>query len=223
MKEYSELPGMVFIFFSHICDEFVLIGMEYYSNGSLEMYVNNANKKKNNEERIKSFSKQILLDIYDLIERGTIYGGLKPENILIDDFGGLKLADFGLARETNGYSKLSTQIIEGAMRYLSPELEYGIPQSEKSDVWAFGVVLLELAYGRGTYKDLDISRMDMTKIRKEFETKGGYSNEMSRFIAKCFERESADRATIKELLEDEWLEGVNINTVTPVKKSGNNN
>lgn len=203
MKECSGLPGMISIYFSHISDEIVLIGMEYCSNGSLEMYINNA--KENSEERIKSFSKQILLAMYNLIEKGIVHRDIKPENILIDEFGRLKLADFGLAKETNGQSKLSTKTIAGTKRYLSPELEDGVPQSEKSDVWALGVVILELAYGRDTYKDSEIIRMKSKKIKKEFKMKGGYSREMDRFLARCFEQESVIRATVEDLLQDKWF------------------
>lgn len=225
MKESSGIPGMISIYFSYIDAEFVLIGMEYCSNRSLEMYVNNGKEMKNSEEKIKSFSKQILLTMCNLMDNGIVHGDIKPENILMDKFGRLKLSEFKLARETNGQSKLPIKQISGARRYLSLELEDGEPISEKSDVWALGVVILELAYGRGTFKDSDIIRMKSKKIKKEFESRGGYSNEMAEFLAKCFERESVDRATVKDLIHNKWLNSVNINSddqPNSTIKSGNN-
>lgn len=128
------------------------------------------------------------------------------------------MADFGLARDTDGQSKLSTRTIAGTRRYLSPELEDNIIQSIKSDIWAFGVVLLELAYGRDIYKDSAITRMDSYRIRIEFEEKGGYSKEMIEFLSKCFELENEDRPTVTNLLRDKWFADFHINTSKPVIK-----
>lgn len=66
------------------------------------------------------------------------------------------------------------------MRYLSLELEENVPQSIKSDVWSFGVAMLELAY-----KDSEIIVMNHKKIEKEFELKGSYSNNKAEFLVKC--------------------------------------
>lgn len=219
--ECSGLPGLMKIYFNYISDEFAMIGMEYCSNGSLEKYVNNA--KENSEERVKSFTKQILSAMHNLNEKGIVHRDIRPENIILDEFGRLKLTDYGLTVNTNYQSKEFAETRAGTRRYSSPELVDGMPQSEKSDVWALGVILLELAYGRDDYEDSEITEMDCSKIKGEFEAKICYSNEMAEFLSRCFERKSADRATIEELLKHEWLNEVDLSLIGPTKKSGNNN
>lgn len=169
----------------------------------------------NNEEKIKSWSKQLLLAMNVLVVKRIVHWDIKPENILLDEIGWVKLADFGLAKK-KGQSKFSTKEIAGTRRYLSPELSDGITQSEKSDVWAFGVLVLELAYGSSSYKDSEILRMDSFKIRKEFKTKCGYSSKMVEFLAKCLEYKYSDRAKVEDLLQDKWFYGVNNYPCVPI-------
>lgn len=199
---------------------FIMIGMEYCTGKSLEHYMKSRNGRAIDESIIQFFAHHILTAIFNSWEKGFINIDIKPENILIDEFSLLKLTDLGFEKDTNGQPKLSSKTIDGTGKYWPPELEYGESQSEKSDVWSLGVLLLELAYGRDTYSDSEIRSMDSNKIKEELEAKRGYSNEMVSFLLKCFERESIDRATIEELLRHKWLRDVDINTVVPAIKSG---
>lgn len=213
--------GTVQIKYSKVLPECVMIGMKYCSGGSLQQYVNGETM---DEFSIKSFAYRILTAMLGYSEKGIVHGNIKPENILIDELGKLKISDFGLARDTYGQSKLSSGIgLAGTRRYLSPELEKCESQSEKSDVWAFGVVILELAYGRDAFLDLEIIGMDRTKIREEIKKRKGYSCDMIEFLERCFERESADRATVEELLRHEWIKDVTVTAVVSTSESGNNN
>lgn len=223
--ECSILPGLMPINFSYLGEEFAMVGMDYCPLGSLNKYVNDPYE--NNEDMIKSFFKQMLLIIRGLKRKGVVHRNIKPENILIDRFGMLRLSDFGLAKEADDHSDLVSNInAMGTMRYLSPELENGRPQSEKSDVWSLGAILLELAFGRASYTDIDMRKMNNGRIRNEFETIGGFSDKMVKLLEKCFERDENNRATIEELLDNDWLKfsgksivAQSISTVQP----GNNN
>lgn len=225
MKKLTGDLGIVTIRYSKILPEFVMILMEYCAGGSLEQYVKDRNGDVMDESIIKSICNQILSAMFNYFEKGLIHRDIKPENILIDEFTRIKISDFGLAVETNGKSRLPTRIdFAGTNRYLPPDFEdNGVSQSIKSDIWAFGVILLELAYGREAYKISKITALDGTKIRDEFQRRGGYSDEMAEFLSRCLERKSEDRATIEELLRHKWFYDVDLNRAIPVIKPGNNN
>ncbi|GJN35650.1 hypothetical protein PR202_gb24445 [Eleusine coracana subsp. coracana] len=81
-------------------------------------------------------------------DRKILHCDVKPENILLDDNGAVKIADFGLAKlMTPEQSGLFTTM-RGTRGYLAPEWLMNAPITDKADVYSFGMVLLEIVRGR---------------------------------------------------------------------------
>jgi eukaryotic-like serine/threonine-protein kinase len=84
-------------------------------------------------------------------ENNIIHRDIKPQNILIDDKGTVKVADFGIALASNSYTITHTTSVLGSVHYLSPEQARGGIVEEKSDIYSLGIVLFELVTGRVPY------------------------------------------------------------------------
>lgn len=81
------------------------------------------------------------------MERHVIHRDIKPENLMLNRWGKVKVMDFGLARAT-GYQRITVaKTLVGSIYYASPEQIWGQTLDNRSDIYALGVVLYEMASG----------------------------------------------------------------------------
>ncbi|CAN8257441.1 unnamed protein product [Cochlearia groenlandica] len=89
-----------------------------------------------------------LLYLHEEWEQIVVHRDVKPSNVLIDDKMDPRLGDFGLARLYERGSRSQTTGLVGTIGYMAPELTRNGKSSSASDVFAFGVLLLEIVCGR---------------------------------------------------------------------------
>ncbi|XP_057797537.1 receptor-like protein kinase HSL1 [Salvia miltiorrhiza] len=77
-----------------------------------------------------------------------VHRDVKSNNILLDAEYGARVADFGLAKVVDDASGKSMSVIAGSCGYIAPEYAYTLRVNEKSDIYSFGVVILELVTGK---------------------------------------------------------------------------
>ena len=81
-------------------------------------------------------------------ENGIVHRDIKPQNILMDQEGLVKVADFGIARIANSQTLTDRNIVMGSVHYFSPEQARGQSADVRSDIYSVGVVLYEMLTGR---------------------------------------------------------------------------
>ncbi|KAF6154954.1 hypothetical protein GIB67_018391 [Kingdonia uniflora] len=126
---------------------------EYVSNGNLEDWLHGAMRQHGFltwEARIKIIlgTAKALAYLHEAIEPKVIHRDIKSSNILIDENFNSKISDFGLAKLLGaGTSHITTRVM-GTFGYVAPEYANSGLLNEKSDIYSFGVVLLEAITGR---------------------------------------------------------------------------
>ncbi len=101
-------------------------------------------------EQASEISEAVLAGLAAAHEAGIVHRDLKPENVLLADDGRIKIGDFGLARAVSA-NTTTGQALLGTIAYLSPELVTRGIADERSDLYAFGIMLFEMLTGKQPY------------------------------------------------------------------------
>src|SRR5262249_1524329 len=115
------------------------IALEYVDGPSLKNLV----KGGMSTQDAIDFTRQILKAARFAHRKGIIHRDLKPQNVLIDDEGRARVADFGIARGGENSDITATGSVMGTAQYLSPEQAQGKETTNRSDIYSIGVILYE--------------------------------------------------------------------------------
>jgi serine/threonine-protein kinase len=129
-------PNLVSIYDFNADVERPYLVMAYMSGGSLQDRIDSGGKP--DAERLAADVLRALVHIHSA---GIIHRDVKPGNVLLDRDGRACVTDFGVARPQDATSITQTGQIPGTARYMAPELWRGEPASERSDLFACGVLL----------------------------------------------------------------------------------
>ena len=119
--------------------------MEYVDGPDLKEYIRQ-NAPLDLHEVIRIMD-QILSAVALAHKHNVIHRDLKPQNILMDKIGNIKIADFGIAVALNQSSVTQTNSVMGSVHYMSPEQTRGGLVTKQSDIYSLGIILYELITG----------------------------------------------------------------------------
>ncbi len=173
------------------------------------------------EDRILELACEICEGLQAAHEQGISHQDLKPSNILVTSTGHACIADFGLARSSNGavaalgaapertsgeLSSSSAPSVSGTPRYMSPEQVDGGDVDHRTDIYSLGIVLYEMATGRIPFKDDSVFQTLSQRISETAPNpkllNPSLSDELAGIILHCLERKPQDRyASVRDLLD----------------------
>ena len=126
------------------------IVMEYVDGQTLKQFIQNQHPIP--LEQAIDIMMQITSAIGHAHQNNIIHRDIKPQNILIDKQGRVKITDFGIAVALSSTTITNTNSVLGSVHYISPEQARGGLASKKSDVYALGIVMFELLTGRPPFQ-----------------------------------------------------------------------
>jgi eukaryotic-like serine/threonine-protein kinase len=121
------------------------IAMEYVPGGSLEDLILRCGPLGPSEAA--RLASQVAEALHAAHRRGIVHRDIKPQNVLIDEAGNAKVADFGIALAASRTSTSGTNLLFGTPSYMSPEQAMGERVGPESDLYSLGVVLYEMLTG----------------------------------------------------------------------------
>jgi serine/threonine-protein kinase len=139
-------PNIVNIYDVGEEDSIYYIVMEYVDGQTLKQYI-----QQNSPVRVEvalDILQQLTSAIAHAHQNNIIHRDIKPQNILIDREGNVKITDFGIAMALSATSITRTNSVLGSVHYLSPEQARGGMANKKSDIYSLGIVMFELLTGR---------------------------------------------------------------------------
>ena len=120
--------------------------MEYVQGKTLKDLIHE--KGRLNPQAAAQITIRILSALQHAHQNGIIHRDIKPQNILVNAEGHVKVADFGIARMANSSTLTKGDSVMGSVHYFSPEQASGQAADARSDIYSCGVVRYEMLTGR---------------------------------------------------------------------------
>ncbi|KIY51306.1 hypothetical protein FISHEDRAFT_37444 [Fistulina hepatica ATCC 64428] len=224
VMELLHHPNIVEYYGMEVHRDKVYIFEEYCQGGSLATLLMHGRIE--DEAVIQFYTMDMLQGLIYLHSMGIVHRDIKPDNLLIDMEGRIKLADFGAAkilaknqrtvhrtRRSEANIPNGTQkSLTGTPMYMSPEIIKNEKRGPRGamDIWSLGCVVLECATGKKPWSNLDNEWAIMFHIGVATQhpplPEPHQLSELGRkFIERCLTIDATLRPTAEQLMHDEWM------------------
>ncbi|BBG92411.1 CBL-interacting protein kinase 4 [Prunus dulcis] len=158
------------------------------------------------ESLSRRYFQQLVSALHFCHQNGVAHRDVKPQNLLLDKNGNLKVSDFGLSALPDQLKNGLLQTACGTPAYTAPEVVYrrGYDGS-KADAWSCGVILFVLLAGRLPFEDNNLAAMYKKVQRREYEIPGWISKPAGRIIYQLLDPNPNTRLGIEALMEKAWF------------------
>ncbi|CAD8186128.1 unnamed protein product [Paramecium octaurelia] len=182
--------------------------LEYIQGGELFTYLRNAGTVQNEEAQF--YSAQVVLMFEYLHTKNIVYRDLKPENLLVQPDGYLKLTDFGFAKVVED----RTYTLCGTPEYLAPEILLNKGHSKPVDWWCLGIFLYEMLAGIDPFNDEDPMAIYQKILKGKVKFPRNFDNEAKSLVKHLLEQDVTKRfGNLKNGVDDikqhKWYETLN--------------
>jgi len=184
--DYGEAEGVYFI------------SMEFVRGYTLNELMDEAPGRQMPTRAAVGIARQICRGLHAAHEQGIIHRDIKPQNVLIDAKGEVKLMDFGVARLAEAPEEMTQAgLIVGTPHYMSPEQVQGKTLDARTDVYAMGVLLYELLVGKRPFESSSLTGILTAHITEKPKPPIGVrpdiGNEINAIVLRCLEKDAAAR------------------------------
>jgi serine/threonine-protein kinase len=204
-------PNIVSIYDVGEEDSIYYIVMEYVDGFTLKQYIQKYYPIPVDEAL--DIMRQITAAISHAHHNGIIHRDIKPQNILIDKEGTVKITDFGIALALSATNITQTNAVLGSVHYLSPEQARGGMANKKSDIYSLGIVMFELLTGRLPFSGESAVSIALKHLQSETPSPKRWNSEIPQsvenIILKATAKDSYYRYESVDSMEDDIRTSLN--------------
>jgi len=188
----------------------VRVAVEYMDLGSLADLRRRLDGRGLPAGHVGCVAAQVMSGLHFLQLRKVLHRDVKPENILHNRTGQVKLTDFGISKVLGSAAGVGVTFV-GTATYMAPERACGEDYGFASDIWSAGMVIYELATGRhplaaASFPELLEALTESPVPRLE---EGGFPSDLRDFVACCLTRDAARRPDAAALVGHVVVAGLN--------------
>ncbi|OHT06089.1 CAMK family protein kinase [Tritrichomonas foetus] len=202
INQQLHFPGIVEMYDLLSDENNYYIIMEFCPNGELFQYI--VDRQKLSETEAQPIFRQILETLEYVHKMGISHRDMKPENLLIDKVGHIKISDFGLSRFIKQNGLVDTPC--GSPCYASPECISGKPYDGiTTDVWSSGVILYAMLTGQLPWTKRNQAQLFQQIKKGEYVIPNFLSHDCQDFLKQLLTVDNKQRITIPEAYQHPWL------------------
>jgi serine/threonine protein kinase len=181
--------------------------IEYMDKGSLEWLMDS--EVNLTEEVMAAITFQIIWGLGYLHYEKQLHRDIKPANVLMNSKGHVKLSDFGISKELEETTAMSSTAV-GSYRYMSPERLLGEKYDASGDIWSVGITIVQLWTKRYPLSDVSDSPIEiLSEIESNIDSivseRDFPSPRMREVLLSMLEYEPNQRATSQSIAGAEWF------------------
>ena len=172
-------------------------------------------KEKNNyfsEGKTKFYAAEIILGLNYLHNNNCIYRDLKPENVLIDKNGHIKLTDFGLSKLCEDFP-CKTKSMCGTPEYLAPEILFEKDYGIEVDWWSLGVIIYEMLSGYLPFRIVPDEKITKSIYKTKIKIFKHFSLSAKDLVKKLLEYNPKKRIGYKQIINHPFFEDIDWNKI----------
>lgn len=179
-------PFIMKLHYAFQTDEKLYLVLDYCPGGELFFHLSRFRRF---PERVARFyAAELLLAISHLHRRGIIYRDLKPENVLLDADGHVKLGDFGLAKAGIQHPYEGATSMCGTPEYMAPEVLAQLGHGFCVDYWGLGMIVYEMMTGLPPWYTTDRQQLFRRLKSAPLDIPTYFSSHAADFVASLLER-----------------------------------
>ncbi|TMW65339.1 hypothetical protein Poli38472_007981 [Pythium oligandrum] len=203
------------------------LGLDYYKGGNLYLHMHTSKMdptvsissgRRFSVERAQFYAAELAIALSYLHSHGIIYRDLKPDNIMLDRFGHIRLVDFGISKQLRLDTEVGngmyapTGTLAGSPAYIAPEQlltqkpQYGM----EADWWSYGVLLYEMLTGSTPFHDANISQMykKIQTAEVNYDRRPPIDEVGVDLLKKLLVRDPAERIGFSEIMAHPFFESI---------------